>query len=479
MKRAWKYQLCGVFIILLGSLFTSLDDAGISGISGRIATVQSIGERGVFYIDNSSFRSVDKVTFEQHVYSDKPPLAQWIFGVVYRTARSFGAPEFAAEKAKALYWLNVFFGMTVNSLIFLWLFNALRRSGIRGRQEVKFLLSLLAVSGSWLFSYATIFNNHNLTALALLGLLVSLQKMHKKPTLMAAFAAGISAGFAGNFEIPAGIFAGFAAVAAAAWGAPEKRKLSFFSAAMGGGILMLSLFFMLNYYGTGSWRPLYIVSGGTYSVPELVRHDSLKYIFDIFIGPRGIFSYQPFLLLAPVYMIWRWKRLANVFKVLLCATWLLMIFYIFFTNEYGGWGYGFRYYIQVIPVLWFFAGCLVLETLTRGGKMWKVPLFALLLAVGIITASVGTFSPYCVAYEAYRTPKGHFTETIQSTFSGNLLALLYLHAPESRLFAAMTGYYGKDAVQKYIFWALINRNIPDEKLGISGRNETLKRIFSK
>ena len=104
MKRPRIYLWLGLAVITLFALFTAQTDAGISGIpGGRLSTVQSIGERGVFFVENSLFRSVDNIKFDQHLYSDKPPLAQLIFGTIYRTGRALGMPEFATERTAALY----------------------------------------------------------------------------------------------------------------------------------------------------------------------------------------------------------------------------------------------------------------------------------------------------------------------------------------------------------------------------------------
>ena len=102
-----------------------------------------------------------------------------------------------------------------------------------------------------------------------------------------------------------------------------------------------------------------------------------------------------------------------------------------------------------------------------------------MLAAGIITGAVGTFAPYTVAYEGAKTPDGHFTGKIQSTFCGNLMSIIYRCAPESKIFHAMRNYYGAKAADDYLLWSFINRNIPDERLGITDRNETLRRLLKK
>jgi hypothetical protein len=63
--------------------------------------------------------------------------------------------------------------------------------------------------------------------------------------------------------------------------------------------------------------------------------------------------------------------------------------------------------------------------------------------VGIIPAYIGAYEPMCVAFEGHRSPAGHFTRTIRSTFMSNLLAWSYESYPDSALTSALIERYGK------------------------------------
>ena len=67
----------------------------------------------------------------------------------------------------------------------------------------------------------------------------------------------------------------------------------------------------------------------------------------------GLFSYQPF----SFFSRCRGRiscggegRFSHVDKVFLVAAAAVMLFYLFFTVEFGGWAYGFRYLMPVIPI---------------------------------------------------------------------------------------------------------------------------------
>jgi hypothetical protein len=145
---------------------------------------------------------------------------------------------------------------------------------------------------------------------------------------------------------------------------------------------------------------------------------------------RGLFSYQMFLLLVfPAVWYMRRKLKANDIAML-AAAFAVIVIYGVITNEFGGFSYGFRYLIPVIPLFYYYAAKWVLDSRSR-----RLTILAAVLGVaGIIPAYIGAYEPMCVAFEGHRSPPGHFTRTIRSTFMSNLLAWSY----ESDLF--LTGH---------------------------------------
>ena len=125
----------------------------------------------------------------------------------------------------------------------------------------------------------------------------------------------------------------------------------------------------------------------------------------------------------------------------------------------------------LLPLLVYFAGMWIFTWKIDGVKR---AVLGLLLLWGFTSAAAGTFMPYCVAYEAFRTPEGHFTEAIQSTFAGNMLCIVHRIAPLSELKKVFERYYGKKNTDAYIFWSFFNRDLPDENAGFVSRQESLK-----
>ena len=74
-RRGRIYQLLGVAILLVFALLYSLAEIGMSGNeASRFATIQAFAEQNTFAIENTNFRTVDKLFIDGHLYSDKPGL---------------------------------------------------------------------------------------------------------------------------------------------------------------------------------------------------------------------------------------------------------------------------------------------------------------------------------------------------------------------------------------------------------------------
>ena len=74
-RKARLLKTAGALFLLFFALLYSHIEVGMSGNeSGRFATVQAVAEEGVFHIEKSNFRTVDRSIRNNHVYHDKPPM---------------------------------------------------------------------------------------------------------------------------------------------------------------------------------------------------------------------------------------------------------------------------------------------------------------------------------------------------------------------------------------------------------------------
>ena len=439
LKKTFRqYSLLGaVLILFLGTLLCKLDVSMAGMEASRLAVVEAVADQGVFHIENTHFRTVDKVILNNHVYSDKPPTLSWCAAQVSKVITFCSGKNFTNSYAFMVFVMNMLFGCLVNTLVFLWLFALLCRSA-RGSMKLKLLFALLCACGSWLFSYMTIFSNHVPAALAATGVMVSLDKYRRRHDKRAAAWAGFSGGVLFTLDFVCGA-AFLAAAVPAVWLLADKtERLHHALRCAVSGLCVIFFSVSLNHAAYGTVLPLYIGSGGTFT-PGTDDKSMLLYFTEMLFTTRGLFSYQPFLLLVfPAVWFMRRKLKANDTAVLAASLAVIAIYGVI-TNEFGGFCYGFRYLIPVIPVLYFYAAKWVLESRNK-----KLLLFSAVLGLaGIVPAYIGAYEPMCVAFEGHRSPPGHFTRTIRSTFMSNLLAWSYESDQDSALTAALIEHYGK------------------------------------
>ena len=455
VKRKVKlFKLAGCAFFVIFALLYSHVEVGMSGIeSGRFATIQAVAEQGVFHIEKCNFRTVDKSVRNNHVYSDKLPALPLAVALVYKPFHRYCGINFVDNYHLSIYLINLLLGAVVNVLLFLWFFDLLR--GIKkGKIELKFLLALGCVGGSWIISYSTMLNNHTPAALAVLGIFTALMRYRKVPAFPAAFLAGFSAGIAGLLEAPCGLFFGIAALTGIFFSAPRDKRLLHTASAAGAGALCLLTGLFINWYAYGTVLPLYMAgSGGKGTYTPTMHSDLFYYCYHALLGDRGIFAYTPFLLLGLWYCVKHFKHLCPSERALALGGVGFMLFYLLCTNEFGGQSYGLRYFIPVIPLLWYWGGKMVLGLPDR---KWKAPVVAVLIFWGVVTGLAGAYHPFSIGNEGVRSPEGHFSRNF-SSFGGNLLCWSYEYFPQSSLTQRLFDRYGLSDCIQYLYWSYFHQ----------------------
>lgn len=437
-RKFRKLSLFGVALIaLFGALLCKMEVSMAGMEASRMAVVEAVADQSVFYIENTHFRTVDKVVRNNHVYSDKPIMLSWCAAQVCKVVTAVSGKNFSNSYSFMVYLVNIIFGCGANILCFLWFFRYLCRTG-KGDMRLKMLFSLFCCCGTWLFSFMTIFSNHVPAALAVTGIMVLLDKYRRKNDAEAAAWAGAMAGVLFTLDMVCGtVFLVTSALSVWFTSSKERRVRDFLRCAVCGACVVL-LNIALNYAAYGTVLPLYMGSGGTFT-PGVGEKNHLVYFAETLFTTRGLFSYQPILLLVfPAVWFMRKKLFVNDRFILLSAAAVILI-YCVITNEFGGFSYGFRYLICIIPPLMYYAAKFVLER-----KNMRLTVFAVLLgAAGIVCAFTGAYEPMCVAFEGNRTPQGHFARNLRSTFMSNLFAWSYETYPDSCLTEKLMEYYGK------------------------------------
>jgi 4-amino-4-deoxy-L-arabinose transferase-like glycosyltransferase len=372
-----------------------------ASVRSRLATVQSLVERGTFRIDESEFSdTIDKVYVNGHFYSDKPPLLAVLGAAPYYVLRTFAGRRGALGKsADALITLSTMgIGFVLGIICF---YDGLKRIGIprEYRLIMTASLGLATIYGVWNLT----FNNNGFAAswlfIGFYCLLRARQTGHRNLWL---FLSGLSLSMAGAVDNPTTLF--FVAFAVYVLAIRELRSGFLFYA-----LPVLITFLpsgLINYAISGSIRPVQLnpeyfrypgsywltgreaLSGVKYNSPGF----ALRYGFYCLFGPQGFLLYNPLQLIALWYLVrgiasrgLLWMEGAIVLGVFSSTA----FYYFISTTNYGGYSYSIRWLVPAIPLLWFFAFGFF-ENFTRAKRM----VFTGLFAMSMVIAAVGAGNPW-------------------------------------------------------------------------------------
>ena len=81
--KTFKIVGC-LFLLLFAFLYAKMDVSMSGAEATRFALVESIAQNNVFHIEQTQFRTVDKVIANNHIYSDKPPALSWTIGMIMK-----------------------------------------------------------------------------------------------------------------------------------------------------------------------------------------------------------------------------------------------------------------------------------------------------------------------------------------------------------------------------------------------------------
>jgi hypothetical protein len=202
----------------------------------------------------------------------------------------------------------------------------------------------------------------------------------------------------------------------------------------------------LNLASHGSALPAYLLpygralaAGGFQASPAAIASPGLDaaYVWNVTLGGRGLFSYMPALLfaLAALAPASASARAVTGDGSALALALAIGGAYVLLTDDYGGWAYGCRYLVPLIPLV-YLAACEGLGVLLRGGARRGVLAgWVALTAVGVLTSAVGAWNPWPVCFEGAATrarlsagSRGAFLDDhARNPFLANALCLTVKH----------------------------------------------------
>ena len=366
----------------------------------RMATVQSLVESGSFVIDQTDFaRTGDKVFINGHFYSDKPPMPAVLGAAVYFPLYHLGLrlhegpslPYFLITLLTvSLFWI-------LGTLAF---FASLRFTGMDPERR---LLAALALGfGSIYFSWSTTFNNHELAAGFLgIGFFFLLRARYEAHVRRDLAIAGFFLSLAATADVPTGFF--YLALALPVMRNPLLRKnAAFYLAPL---LLSVAPYLAINYSIHHSVLPVQIFRAYfEYPGSPWIGSDELtgirpnsfgficSYALLTLVGPKGFLLYDPFLCVA-IWGLVRAIRSRGPFAsegiAVAAGTVLLLLYYWVTSDNYAGWSYSIRWFVPLLPLLFFF-----LYPYFEAFSKRRENVFQALLCVSVVIATVGALNPW-------------------------------------------------------------------------------------
>ena len=401
------------YAVLLGGITLTMQKMSFQTTS-RLATIESLVERGTFAIDGSPYETTgDKVYIDGRYYSHQPPLLALAGALVYYPLHRLGmrlGPDHAATYALVTFALN---GLsTLAGMVFF--FRTLQWTSLRQRLYVPITASLAC--GTLLLPFSATLNSHGFcAALMAIGLYCFLLSQESDAPHGAAFWSGMA----------------FSLCAAA------DHAMLVFYALLGGCILLQPgrrgrmLWFVLPgiltlvptcayYYAIGhSIKPLaaraelFVYPGSFWTATgefeqRLTGASWNPWPFAaiygplLLVGPHGFLIYNPTASLALYGLarsIWTKAKYWREAAAVLVGSAVVIAYYAFASVNYSGSTYSIRWFIPFLPLWWFF-GTAAIEDWTS----WKKRLVVGLCALSFFYALAGALNPWPDPYHGYLTP---------------------------------------------------------------------------
>ncbi len=396
--------IIAVVYLVLAAALTKPQPESWNDIS-RIAGIESLAERGTWVIDGSPWldRTKDKILLDGRFYSDKMPLmtlaGAGVYALLHYGAGASLAPDCAATARFCAYpWLTWIFVAFPAALMVGLFYGYARHKSVP--RAVALIGTVALGLGTMIFPFTLVFNHHVPAGACVFAAFYLLAARGAQGGRGVLALAGFLTALAISFDVLSGITA-MVVVAIAA--VRLRRRFGYF--ALGAAVPVL-ITLALDYQIAHTLIPPYMITSG-YDYPgsefpatfagNASPDDYVAYAFRMFLGGKGLFAFNPLLLFALAGAVGvalkRDHPLRAEGAITLAGFVLLCLYLATNTGNQSGMGYGDRWYIVAIPILFSFAFFAPpLNATTWKNAAWIV--FAPLLVISAISALQGAQAPW-------------------------------------------------------------------------------------
>lgn len=359
----------------------------------RLGTVESIVERGTYRLDDSTFiDTLDKIHRDGHFYSHQAPLLATLEAPVYALLRTTGARFNNSGRLVMTYAFSLLTNGIAFALTVIAFAKMLELAGAGG--QWRSVLACVLPMGTWLLPYATVANNHGISASLLAWMIYLLMRIERgaaSQRLMLAL--GAIVGLLVAIELlPLVSFAPLVVMYLYTRREISAAKWTAFAAAA---VIPLLMHAAINIRITGDIIPagfhheLFDYPGSSFTAASLtgtVKHASpaefARYAWSALFSGPGYFTFAPLLLIALIAGVaeWKWWGTARgLHLVLLGGSLSSVAAALLTTNNLGGAAVGFRHGVYAAPAIL----ALLLPWLVNGG--WQRGMVAVVAAVSALS----------------------------------------------------------------------------------------------
>ena len=121
------FIFCALFLLLLTALLTKSEVTMAGNESSRFGTIQALAEQNTFALNNTTFRTVDRIIIGDKVYSDKPLMLMVVHGMMFKVIAAVTGITFNSHYFLAVYLTNLFGIGLLNIILFILFFKRLDR----------------------------------------------------------------------------------------------------------------------------------------------------------------------------------------------------------------------------------------------------------------------------------------------------------------------------------------------------------------
>ena len=442
LKKLWLSHRPQVIIFVSVFLFLALfthNKVFLAGNdSSRYAQIEALVDYHQTNINESKYNwTIDRVTLNEKDYSNKPPSLSIIGSGIYFVLKNIFGLTFQKNESLTVYLLTLLvIGLSTSWLATKFYTSLEIHKNIQ--HNIRVLATLALTTGTILTSFSVTFNNHTVAA-ALIFAAFSDAMAQKS------FKAGMWVSLAMCIDVVPGAL--FIPVLALFLFYERGRNglLKYFTSVFIGGILFVSL----NLLIAGHPLPPKLIAGGidhSSQYESVVQHVPLPknwlYPLQCLFGWHGFFSVSPVLIIGAIGLVLAVKKkepLKRRNTIFVGSGVLVMLLgYAFFIGSLGGWSYGIRYLIPIMPILLFFIPVVL--------KKMRTPIFICILTLSTLFALIGMYNPWPPVYEPEIEPHP-VASLVKNPIGGNFSAW-------------MREYFGKSTLTKL---AASNFIHPDEE----------------